>query len=109
MTPQEINETIAKWLGFEIDYSQEIKWYVFDNGIKITRLAYCPDFYHSFDECIKWIVPELDKRGYQVHIFFYLGAYSIEIYKEKYAYEYNNESLSTAFCEAVDKLIKDGG
>lgn len=101
------NEKLAKFAGFEY-YCKTYGW-KFPDGSLFGNL---PNFFNSMDACIKWIVPELDYIyiTQEIDDDVFTVAVGIIVDKEMAGYkiEYDHhESLSTAFCNALLKLIKD--
>lgn len=118
-----LNEKIAKWLGFKLIYNdwdteEEFPYFIPSGKPKRTHMIDAipmPNFTESMDACIKWIVSKIDtfeiSYDYQ-EIDSTEQSYHVSVYKiidENTAgyKEFNakDESLPTAFCLAVEKLI----
>ena len=113
-----LNEKIAKWLGFKLIYNdwdteEEFPYFIPSGKPKRTHMIDAipmPNFTESMDACIKFIVPKLDFINILKDIddTKYIVEVGIIVDKETCGYECvysENESLPMAFCLAVEKLI----
>lgn len=101
----ELNEKIAKWCGFiKIESKYPFNWKIpedDDNDETHKYVKQLPDFIGSFDACLKWMIPKI--KSFEISYNSVTYAVSMS-FSEDYAI---NESLSLAFCLAVEKLIDD--
>lgn len=118
---QELRTKLAEWAGFKKEDCEyypgdkgSIETFITDpNGLGSFEDEY-PDFPDSLDECFRWLVPKLgsieitlryssshDKnrrvQNCTVHLF--------GTYHNMTDIEATAETLTLAFCEAVEKLI----
>lgn len=120
-----VNEKIAKWCGIRFQtlddlnyryrHAGNLKWVAPDG----TILSTLPDFQNDFNACLKWAVPELNKKNY----YFVLSSdvsrskkkpvilYQCIIvsFNQDYIFHAHIHSIAaTAFCNALIKLISEG-
>ena len=107
MTDQEINEKLAKAVGFK---------YVVPTGIIIDFWKYpdgytdriLPDFLNDMNACLKWIVPELRRKGLTSMLCHYTED-GVKVMLSGYdmlASEWA-ETMSRAFCLAALKYFEE--
>jgi hypothetical protein len=108
MTDQELNERLAKAVGFEkrkVDWSGFLRWYSPDGELYDAGLT-IPNFTISMDACLKWIVPSI-KFVFDLHRL-NTGQWECRIVTSTMGgYEAVADTMSLAFCLAADKYFKE--
>ena len=122
---------IACWLGFEhqlLEIRQPITIPEWDNSFEVTKgyfwmypdVTYhenLPDFYESFDECLKWIFPRLRELGWRIRLAInpsIYNVYTIHLHQfdRKVSKNYQisitkkHTNPARAVCDAVEEVIK---
>ena len=127
----ELDKKLAEWAGFKfVSHSKWSKavaleageaYYVYPNNSTHKHL---PNFTESLDACEKWLIPKLpmDKIGYTISFEYnddplykggvcwmaLLGEYTDPegMDGSELTYEAEGETMSLAFCRAIEKLIE---
>ena len=124
MNELELNQKLAEWRGFEcvspafLDTSQDPSMYYPASwkleGIEgdLIWLVDCPpDFTHSLDACLRWLVPKVDGMGYSYELLQWNnGQHKAMLNKrcEGWAQTYTDvvaETPAMALCLAIERLI----
>ncbi len=113
---QELSKKLAEFAGFyegthiaDSWYERRLKWRRGDKfwvppGMLIQIKL--PNFPQSQDACEEWLVPEITKRGYNIHIHYVVGKRpKVVISNTCFTYSATNDKVSLAFCLAIEKLI----
>jgi len=103
------NEQIALAVGFKRSNTKGIWWY--PAHALILDEKDLPDFLHSFDDCEKWIVPVLVKRGMiEIHHMSLNRANAecvLQFANNVGTFQGWGKSIPAAFCEAAYKYLSE--
>ncbi len=110
MTDQEINEKLARAVGFVFlprgDKMHGRDVWQYPEGILLYEL---PEFLYGMDACLAWIVPELRKLKITRILFFYTEN-SVECHLGGEIHTWaDNKVESRAFCLAALKYFEEMG
>jgi len=103
MDKWKLNEKLAKWVG-SFDFTPDGRYEAPDG-------EWNTDFTDSFDACLKWLVPKLQDKGYQIDIVcfehkgFAVSPFYVLDDQTRPLIDVRDDSLALALCLAIEKLI----
>lgn len=97
MNEQELNRKLAEWVGLK-----PAQFIIFESGE--AQYNYITK---SIDAFIKWIKPEIDRRGFNIHFHLVQGKRpKVVISNAQSTYSATDDSLAVALCLATEKLME---